>query len=244
MIRLLLISILILGLGNAKAQKQDAVLWTGLGAELPITKKFAVDFESQVRFSNNMSMFRQVYGELGGSYKVVKGLRGGLVYRYARKNDGDYYFNANRITLYTDYRFKTEFGLSIRAKLRYQHTFDRLSEVNGIYPDRSNLIRLGFKAAYKFADFKLLTPYIGTEFFHAVQPQNETAFLDAYRFKVGVNVDLPKRLSLKAFYIFEHENRSLDNRSHIYGIQLNYAFKTLIKKKKDESATPDGDAAP
>ena len=199
--------------------KKDANLWTGIGLEMEVLKDLTAGFETQTRFNDNFSGFNQAYVEFSADYKILKGFNASIIYRYARKKS-DYFFNANRIALDLSYKLKLDFGLDFKTRARFQHGFDRLSEINGIYPDRKNVYRQSFKISYKHDDFKLLSPYIGTEIFHSIQPINENAgFLDTYRLKAGVSVDLPKRQSLKIFYTFEHENRSVDNRSYIYGIQ-------------------------
>jgi len=211
---------------------KDANLWTGVGLEMEVAKNLTAGFETQLRLNDNMSSFNQAYVEFTADYKIVKGLNVSGIYRYARKQS-DYFFNANRLAIDLSYRYKLDFGLSFKTRARFQHGFDRLSEVNGIYPDRKNVYRQSFKISYKHKDFKLISPFIGAEIFHSIQPINSNAgFLDTYRLKTGVNIDLPKRQSLKVFYTFEHENRSKDNRSFIYGIQYNYEFKSLYKKMK------------
>lgn len=216
------------------AQNQDAVLWTGAGIGVDITKDLTVEAETQVRFDQNVSRMVQTYGELSASYGVIKGLEFGLTYRYSRKNEGEYYFNENRFCLDGKYQYKLDFGLSLKSRLRYQHSFDRFSEINGTYPRRKNIFRWKLGLAYKHPDFKRVQPFIASEFFNAIQPKNETSTLDTYRIKVGVFLDLPKRHSVKVFYMFEHENRSVDNNYHVYGITYKYTLKPLHKKKKKQ----------
>lgn len=216
-------------------QVKDANLWAGYGLKMEMTKKFSVELESQARFSNNASSFNQFYTELSAGYKIIKPISVGFTYRYSRKNAGDYYFNQNRFCLDLSLKHTLDMGLGFKTRARYQHVFDRLKTVNFIYPDKANLYRQSFKISYKHPDFKLLTPYIGAELFYALQPVNPTSKLDTYRFKAGVVVDLPKRLSLKVFYTYEYENRTEDNINHIYGLQVNYSFKSLKKLMKGSS---------
>lgn len=220
---------------NCYGQTQDAMLWTGASADMDLTKDFSVELEAQSRFSNNMSVLSQTYSELGVGYRIVKGFKVGLVYRYSRKNDGEYFFNENRFCLDATYKYKLDLGLDFRVRARYQHSFDRLSIINSIYPQKKNIFRAGFKVSYKNEDFKLIEPFVGIEFFHAIQPTNSTAFIGTYRFKSGLTLDLPKRNTLSVFYAFEHENRPIDNNIHIYGIQYGHSFKALYKRKKKKS---------
>ena len=230
-----LLTILFLFSFISHGQVKDANLWMGYGLDMELTKKISLELESQARFSNNASSFNQFYTELNAGYKIIKPINVGITYRYSRKNSGDYYFNQNRFCLDLSYKYKLDMGLGFKTRARYQHVFDRLKEVNYIYPDKSNLYRQSFKISYEHPEFKLLSPYIGAELFYALQPVNPTSKLDTYRIKAGVSVDLPKRMSLKLFYTYEYENRTVDNIAHIYGFQINYSFKSLKKLMKSDS---------
>lgn len=213
-------------------QNQDAIAWTGIGVNLPITKKFELKAESQIRLDNNMSRLQNVYGEIGGGYRIIKGLKAGAVYRYARKNSGDYFWNENRLSTWLSYRYKFNFGLNVRLKTRHQFAFDRFGEVNGIEPLRKHVWRTSLKMSFKSDDLKIVSPFVSGEIFHGLSPKNETGdWLDTYRLRVGLDFDLPDRHSLMVFYMYEHENRSIDNNLHIYCLQWNYEIKSLWKWK-------------
>lgn len=216
-------------------QVKDANLWVGYGLDFELTKKISLELESQTRFNNNASSFNQFYTELSAGYKIIKPIDFSVTYRYSRKNSGDYYFSQNRFCFDLSIKHKLDMGLEFKTRARYQHVFDRLKEVNYIYPDKANLYRQSFKIGYEHPDFKLLSPYIGAELFYALQPVNPTSKLDTYRLKAGVSVDLPKRISLKIFYTYEYENRTVDNIAHIYGFQINYSFMSLKKLMKSDS---------
>lgn len=219
------------------AQESDAQFWTGSAVKVRIIKNLSAYYETQLRFDQNISRFNQYYSELGTKYEVLDGLNLGLIYRYARKNSGDYFFNQNRFCVDASYGLDLFAGFSLKTRARYQHAFDRFKTVNNVLPDEKSVYRQSFKLSYRHSEFKLIQPYIGGEIFHALQPTNESAgFLDTYRLKTGFVIDLPKRFEIKAFYTFEKENRTIDNFNHIYGVQLNWEVKKkLIRKKKTES---------
>jgi hypothetical protein len=233
--RALLLSLILIS-SSSIAQVKDANIWFGYGLKMDITKKFDVSMESQARFYRNASTFSQYYNEASLGYRIVKGVDIGLDYRYSRKYNGDYYYNQNRISLGASYKFKLDMGLDFKVKSRYQFNFNRLSVVNGISPEYRHMFRQAFSIDYKHPNFKLLAPFIATEFFFALSPTNTTSSVDSYRIKVGVDIDLPKRQTIGVFYMYEHENRSLDNINHIYGAQYNYEFKRLNKGKKKTKA--------
>ncbi|MCB9223682.1 MAG: DUF2490 domain-containing protein [Crocinitomicaceae bacterium] len=217
------------------SQDKDALLWTGVGADLDLTKKISLEFEGQARFKENMSQFNQIYGELGAAHDLMYGFKTGLAYRYSRKFNGDYYYNDNRFCIDVVHKYKTEFGLDFSTRLRFQHSFDRLTEVNYILPSTANTLRLSFKTSYKHKDFKRVQPFAGFELFHAIQPKNQYSFIDTYRIKAGINLDLPKRHGFKLYYIYENEYRASDNHNHIYCIQYNYSFKLPKKNKNSDN---------
>ena len=230
----LILTIFILSGATVFSQVNDAGFWTGFGLDYDINKKFSVEYESQVRFNDNVSHLNQYYNEITGGYKIVKGLQTSLTYRYSRKNNGDYYFNQYRFCLNLSYKYKIKPGITFSTRVRYQHSFDRLKVVNDIFPDKKNIFRMAFKVSYRNKDFKRIQPYLKYEFFNAIQPKNSYSSLDTYRVKIGALLDLPGKHAIKIFYMFEHENRSVDNRSHIYGIQYNYSLKF---KSKDKEST-------
>lgn len=214
------------------AQKKDALLWTGVGTDLGITKDLSIEFESQYRTNSNMSRYQQVYGEIGANHSIIRGLTGGVVYRYSRKNNGDYFYNDNRISTYLRYKYKTEFGLDLQIKMRHQYSFDRIKEINDVVPEKKHVLRTAFKLSYKNDNFKRIQPFFSTEFFYPLSYSVANAFWDTYRIRGGITLDLPKRQEVKLYYMYEHENRNIDNLNHIYCIQYNYSIKPLHKGKK------------
>ena len=157
----------------------------------------------------------------------------GAIYRYSRINRSSYFENDNRFCINGVFRHKTEFGLNFRLRLRYQHSFDRIKMINEVYPDRKNMLRTSLKIQYMHKDFKLIQPFLGSEIYYALAPKNKYSFWDTYRLKAGVVFDLPKRHEVSVFYLFEHENRSVTENNHIYGVQYAYTFRRLNKKKKN-----------
>lgn len=222
----------------AFSQTEDAALWTGIGIKANLSKKLSLKYETQARFFKNISTLQNYYNELSVDYGVAKGLDLGVTYRYARKNSGFYYRGENRIAADASYRIKfSDLGLRIKARARYQFSFDRLSVINNvIYPDFNNTFRFKLDARYNNDNFKRIIPYVGCEVFKAIHPVSNQPGLDAYRLFGGVNFDLPARHELGLKYIYELEFRSTEQLSHIYVIQYNYQLpnKWFKKKKKKD----------
>jgi opacity protein-like surface antigen len=221
-----------------EVKKKDANVWIGGGLNLPITKKLDIALKTQTRFYQNATQFKLTYSQLKVKYDFGYGISINGLYRYSRVNKGSYFKNYNRFSLDGIYRYKLEMGLSFKLRLRYQHTFDRIKTINEIYPDRKNLFRYSLRMRYKNDNFKRILPFLAGELFSAISPKNTTAFWDTYRIKMGVTFDLPKRHEISVFYMFEHENRNVDNNSHIYAFQYAYTLSRLNKKKKEDKDKP------
>jgi hypothetical protein len=226
--------ILFLGLSCSFGQVNDANLWLGLGARLPINKNFSINYETQTRFYQNVSSLKTYYNELGLKYGIIKGLDASVKYRFARKFRDTYWDSENRFNFDVAYDYKIKPAkIRVKARLRYQVAFNRFGVVNDvIYPRIKHTGRLKLSAKYMNKDIKMIQPYVALEFFTALAPKNPISGLDAYRLGGGVTFDLPKRLEVDVKYIFEHENSAILENNHIYVIQLGYTLPTLLDTKK------------
>ena len=216
------------------AQVNDAVLWTGLGVKADLTKDIGLSYETQGRFFQNISCLQNYYNELGVDYSPFKKFEVGVKYRMARKNRGNYFATENRFNIDAEYGYKLKPAhLDIKLRGRYQVAFNRLGVVNDIYPDIAHTARLKLKISYENKDFKRVQPFVSAEIFGALNPKNKYNHVDSYRLSAGFAFDLPKRLGVDLYYIYEREYHSVPNNNHIYVLQLNYSFKDkLLKKKK------------
>ncbi len=81
-----ILSVLALGLClmPALAQSDDFGLWTSLGAQKDINKKWSVGLGTECRFENNVSTVNRAGFDFGITYKPFKFLRFGIGYVYMR----------------------------------------------------------------------------------------------------------------------------------------------------------------
>ena len=216
-------------------QTQDAQLWTGLGLNADISKKFSLKYETQTRFYKNASTLRTYYNEFSADYEFIKNLSAGLSYRYSRKNKESYFAGENRICLNADYSLKlAKTGLRLKTRARYQLGFQRTAVVNDvIYPDMGSAFRCKFDLKYKNDKFKRILPFLGYELFKAIQPVGYKG-LDGYRLYAGLDFDLPARHELSFKYIYEMDYGNQQDITHNYLLQYNYSLpsKWFDKKKK------------
>lgn len=218
----------------AQGQMIDAHLWTGVGVNASLNKKIELGYKTQARLYKNISSLRVYYNQLGGSYKLAKGLKVGMAYRFSRKKKKDTYFaSENRFVFDLTYGYKiNDIGLKLSARARYQTAFDRLKPINDIiYPNIANKFRIKFTAKYKYKDFKRVQPYVSYEFFKSLDSQ-PLEFSLAQRYAVGLFLDLPYKNELKLGYIYQKNNGNIIEIRHIYMIQYAYNLGNLLKKKK------------
>jgi len=217
-------------------QINDAHLWTGAGLSYGISKKLSVGYETQTRFYNNASSLRVYMNQIGASYKIVKGVKVGMDYRYSRKKKDYYFVNENRIMLNAAYGYKVKnINTKFTARVRYQHSFDRLSTINQtITPKKSNLFRLKLQAKFKYPDFKRIQPFIGYEYFKSLDNEPIAFAVNKYRIMAGLFLDLPFKHEVKLNYIYQGSNGSTPIVDHIYAILYTYNIgsKSVEKFKK------------
>lgn len=229
---LLIISLIVSIFGYS--QINDAHLWTSTGLSLELNKKFSVAYKMQTRFYNNASSLRVYLNQIGGTYKVVSGLKLGLKYRYSRKKKDYYFVNENRIILDASYGYKIkELNTKITTRVRYQHAFDRLTTINEtITPNTSDVLRFRLLAKYKNPDFKRVQPFVGYEYFKSLNAEPINFAVNAYRLLAGINFDLPFKHEVKLNYIYQKSNKSIPEVDHIYAIQYTYSLDDLFGKQK------------
>ena len=223
--------ILIFGSSFAFGQVQDAEFWGGLGLKANLTKDLSVKYETQSRFYKNVSTLKNYYNEIAVNYEVIKRLKVGVSYRYARKNRETFFEGENRLCFNAGYGYKLgETGLRLKARARYQFAFDRLGTINEVvYPGQKHVFRLKMDLRYKNSAFKRVLPHVGYELFKDIQPSGLSG-LSAYRVYGGLDFDLPARHELSLKYIYEFNNASVLNAAHIYMVQYNYELPSKLFK--------------
>lgn len=217
------------------SQIVDAHLWSGVGLNASINKKIEIGYKTQTRFYKNATTLRVYFNQLGVSYKVVKGVKVGVGYRFSRKKKKDSYFvSENRVMFNASYGYKIKpIGTKFTVRARYQTGFDRLKPINDvIYPNISNKFRVKVTAKYKYKDFKRVQPYVSYEFFKSLNAK-PLEFSLAQRFSAGLFLDLPFKNELKLAYIYQKNNGNIIEIRHIYMIQYAYNLGNLMKKDKN-----------
>ena len=187
----------------------DNESWTSIGFERNLPFSLELEFEQELRLNNQLSTFKQTFSEVSISYEVFDGLKIQIPYRYA--------VFENKI------KQRLSFGGSYKysfkpVSLKYRTKFQRTNE-DGELPEE--LIRNKFTIEYKLG--KKIEPYLSGELFHLYNTNHNQ--LDGFRVSFGFAVDLPRKNSIKIFYIYKKEDITKSSPDEINVFGLAYSFK-------------------
>lgn len=173
------------------SQSQDGLaLWTGVGVEKKINKKFSVNLNAQARFVENLSFAQTYLGEVGLSYKIIKNLEITGYYRFINRRKDETKDFKNRHRFYGDLSYDKKLGvIKVGYRLRYQHQFrDNDGEIGFDTSYLRNKLEVSYPNKTKF------TPYVSGDLFYEI---NGNGF-DQIRPKAGVSYKINKKSSLDA----------------------------------------------
>ena len=194
----------------------DNQSWTKISFEkkLPYLLKF--ELAQGLRLKDQLSTFNQAFFEVSLSYKDSNGLRINIPYRYTIFEDKI----KHRLSFGALYQYSFE-----PVILKYHIKFYRLYE-NGESDGEDgaplgDLIRNKFTIKYKSG--KKINPYISGELFNLYNTDNNP--LDELRASFGIEVDLPRKNSIKIFYIFKKEDIAKLNPDEINVFGISYRIK-------------------
>ena len=187
----------------------DTHTWTSIGFEKNLPHSLSLEFEQELRIKDRLSTFSQTISEVSLSYKVIDGLNISIPYRYAVFDDKI----KQRLSLGASYKYNFN-PISLKYRTKLQRSFEK--EKTHEYLIRNKLI-----IEYKLR--KKIEPYCSGELFHKFNKSNNE--LDEYRVSFGLAVDLPRKSSIKIFYIFKNEDLTKTNPDKINVFGLSYTFK-------------------
>ncbi len=187
----------------------DTHTWTSIGFEKNLPHSLSLEFEQELRIKDRLSTFSQTISEVSLSYKVIDGLNIGIPYRYAVFDDKI----KQRLSLGASYKYNFN-PISLKYRTKLQRSFEKEKA-------HENLIRNKLIIVYKIR--KKIEPYCSGELFHKFNKSNNE--LDEYRVSFGLAVDLPRKSSIKIFYIFKKEDLTKTNPDKINVFGLSYTFK-------------------
>lgn len=231
---------------EALAQSDDFGIWTSAGLEKGFGKKWSVEAEGEFRTRNNSRTADRWDLSVGGSYKIVKGLKLDAAYTLLYDNnhesisyndDGSY--NNWRPSYWgLRHRFSVSltgsvstgrFKFSLRERWQYTYRPEKITERydfdNGYWEDHAvrgkgkNVLRSRLKADYDIARCKV-DPYAEVELFNAWALQKT-------RYTVGAEWKIKKQHTIGLRYCYQSVNDGDDDNDvgeHVLGINYKYKF--------------------
>ena len=194
----------------------DNQSWTKISFEKKLPRSFKLELAQGLRLKGQLSTFNQAFFEVSLSYKDSNGLGINIPYRYTIFEDKI----KHRLSFGALYQYSFE-----PVILKYHIKFYRLYE-NGESDGEDgaplgDLIRNKFTIKYKSG--KKINPYISGGLFNLYNTDNNP--LDEFRASFGIEVDLPRKNSIKIFYIFKKEDIAKLNPDEINVFGISYRIK-------------------
>jgi hypothetical protein len=181
----------------AQAQTTDNQLWTAFQAQTDITKRLTLGLDLEVRFDNDISRLRSVFGQAEVSWKFSKYLSAAIDYRYGgRQNETLSEFSkGHRISLFVTGKYKFhKFTISDRLGYYNQYLVD--APEDKVNPEK--YVRNKTQLRYDLT--KKLSPLVYFEFFYRLS--GNVHEVDENRFAAGFEYDLNKKNSVKLLYMY------------------------------------------
>ena len=194
----------------------DNQSWTKISFEKTLPHSLKLELAQGLRLKGQLSTFNQAFFEVSLSYKDSNGLGINIPYRYTIFEDKI----KHRLSFGVLYQYNFE-----PVSLKYHIKFYRLYE-NGESREEDgaplgDLIRNKFTIKYKSG--KKINPYISGELFNFYNTDNNP--LDEFRASFGMEVDLPRKNSIKIFYIFKKKDITKLNPDEINVFGISYRIK-------------------
>jgi hypothetical protein len=185
----------------------DSKLWLSIGHRNDLTEKLQFEFESEMRFNNEMSELYQLLFNFGLRFTFNDYFKFTATYR-TRTFEYDEF--QNEMLLKGDFEYditsKTELGLRLRYNKRWRE-----------YDEDKEYIRPRIKIDYDFS--KRLKPFFDIEGLYRINDNNPDRF-DEVRYTFGIEFDLPKKIELEVYYAYHDEmNKNNIVDSHLLGIK-------------------------
>jgi hypothetical protein len=188
-----------------RAQVNDAGLWTNITIEKKIIKGLDVILTEEVRMNENITEAGSFFTDIGADYKVFKGFKVGLFYRYINKRQLDNSYVRNH-RFYADAAYKQKikrFEAGYRIRFQTQYKGFNTSET-GRVPEWyfRQKVHLGYNTKSRF------DPYLDGELWYRLGP--ERSRFDNLRISAGVVIKITKTQSIDIGYIINKEFNAAD----------------------------------
>jgi hypothetical protein len=198
---------------NADMKPHFTEVWTGFTVKKKMSKKFTLQLEDQVRFSENYAGVRLNFIEVGLNYHIKKGWNASANYRYSFRNSSR---NTKRVSFDLSYKLKIKpVKAEIKYRARYQNT------VVTYTGESLNFIRNKLTLTKRLT--KKWSLYSSYELFLNMSDEYEH---QANRFVFGTKIKCNKHLQLKAFAQYDQDiHGKYQPKRTVFGLVGTYNFK-------------------
>lgn len=204
-------------------QDRDAQLWTGLSVRSDLGKKWRISWEEEARFFNNISKLDKLNSELVLNCQISKLLDAGILYRLITSQDAQGHVNfKHRFSVYLGVQ-KTFAGWTCSLKTAFQKTYPEYKH-SAEWNIPENYVRALAEISRELKK-KKTEPYTNIEFWYRMRA-GEQAFVDQYRFTIGMKLKIDKSSRLDFFYKLQQELQVRDPLiAHIFGVGYRFTFR-------------------
>ena len=194
----------------------DNQSWAKVSFEKKLPHSFKLELAQGLRLKGQPSTFNQAFFEVSLSYKDSNGLRINIPYRYTIFEDKI----KHRLSFGAIYQYSFE-PVSLKYHLKFYRLYENGESDGEDGAPLGDLIRNKFTIKYKSG--KKINPYISGGLFNLYNTDNNP--LDEFRASFGIEVDLPRKNSIKIFYIFKKEDIAKLNPDEINVFGISYRIK-------------------
>lgn len=199
------------------AQVNDAGLWLNINVEKKITQQFSAQFTQGIRLNENFSELGTSFSEIGMSYKIIKPLTVGALYRYSKKRKvDDFYSTSHRYGFNVNYKLKIK-SFKINFREQFQSEYKDLGTREMSYIPKKHF-RSKISISYDLE--KKYSPFVSYELFYKIGD-----YIDNVRYKAGIDYEFNKLHTVNAYYMIDKE-KNVKNpwTSYIFGFGYNFTF--------------------
>lgn len=212
-------------LNPAKAQEEDAALWTGLTLEKKLTQSFALNLSQEVRWHDNIREIKTVFTDLGADFNITPNVRITANYRFINKRKKEDYF-IQRHRYYSDFIIKKKLSKrwSISNRIRYQieKNFYDGGEDDVAEHDLREMLLLRYKTERK------VKPYLGGEIFYRIPTSglfDLTGSFNQYRIRTGFDYAINIHHNIDLFYMIKKDiNVRTPDSEYVIGANYKFSF--------------------
>ncbi|MDD4514849.1 DUF2490 domain-containing protein [Massilibacteroides sp.] len=207
----------------------DFGIWSTIGVEKSIGKKWEINGELEFRGRENMNEVGRWAIKIGGDYKIIKNIKLGVAYQFQYFNDLEY----------TDFQPRHRLIGSMQGKQKWKRfTFSLRERVQGTYKDDSDRIKSSgkidtykmdpewtwknrLKVSYDIPKCKF-TPSASIETFYQLNNPDGNEF-DALRYTLSLAYKIDKKNKLNLSGIYDHE-MNVKEPTDKYIMELGYVY--------------------